>query len=47
MNVFTQRFISTSWVPLVNKIGLQALTLVEPTVTRPVQDSLALLSLDN
>ena len=47
MSVFTQRYISTSWVPLVNKIGLEALTLVGPTVTRPVQDFLALLSLDN
>ena len=31
----------------VNRIDLRALTLVGPTVTRPVQDPLAILSLDN
>ena len=39
-------FISTSESSLVNKRDLQALTLVGPTVTRPVQDPLAVLILD-
>ena len=38
---------STSWVPSENKSDLQALSLGGLTVTRPVQDPLALLSLDN
>ena len=38
-------FISTSWATSVNKTDLQALTLAGPTVTRPVPDPLAELSL--
>ena len=33
--------------PSVNRIDLQALPLVGPTVTRPAHDPLAVLSLDN
>ena len=40
-------FILTLVVPSVNKVDLQALTFVGPIVTRPVQDPLAILSLDN
>ena len=40
-------FILTSGIPSVNRIDLQALTSLGPTVTRPVLDPLAVLSLDN
>ena len=40
-------FISTSGIPSVNGIDLQALTLVGPTVTRPVLDPLAVMHLNN
>ena len=40
-------FISTSETSLVNKRDLQALTIAGPTVTRPVPDLLAVLSLNN
>ena len=42
-----RNFISTSGIPLVNRIDLQALTFVGPTITRPVLDPLAVLRLDN
>ena len=40
-------FISTSGIPPVNGIDLQALSLVGPTVTRPVLDPLAVMHLNN
>ena len=40
-------FILTSGMPTVNRTDLQALTLVGPTVTRPAQDPLAVLCIDN
>ena len=40
-------FILTSGIPSVNTTDLQALTLAGPTVTRPVPDPLAVLSLEN
>ena len=43
-NVF---FILMSEPSLVNKRDLQALTLVGPTVKRPVPDPLAVLSINN
>ena len=39
--------ILTSGIPSVNKTYLQASTLVGPTVTRLVQDPLAVLTLEN
>ena len=42
-----KHFISTSGIPSVNRIDLKALTLVGPTITRPVLDPLAVLRLDN
>ena len=44
--LFIVFFISTSGTSLVNKIHFQHLTLVGPTVTRPVSD-LVVISLDN
>ena len=45
--IFRKLIISTSGVPSMNKIDLQALSLMGLTVTRLVQDPLAVLSLDN
>ena len=39
--------ILTLGIPSVNRIDLQALTLAGPTVTRPVLDPQAILSLNN
>ena len=47
MQLWQLFIISTSGVPSVNRTDLQALTLAGPTVIRPVQDPLAVLSLDN